>query len=54
MPDTWVTMKVTSASAPVTARFPVAVRSQGLNGNGSRPTRLQKRMKKNIVQKKPR
>ena len=54
MPETWTTTNTIRASVPVTARFPVAVRSQGLNGNGSKPKTLAKRMKKNSVQKKPR
>ncbi len=45
-------MKAMIARAIVTARLPVAVRSQGLNGKGNRPIAFENRMKKNSVQKK--
>ena len=51
MPETWIMTNTIAASEPVTARFPVAVRSHGFSGKGSSPNRLAKRMKKKSVQK---
>ena len=54
MPETWITTNTIAASAPVTARFPVGVRSHAFTGKGNSPHTFAKRMKKKSVQKNPR